>query len=116
MATTEKGFLLIADISGYTSFLRNSELDSAAEHLRAFLDILIENTKPPLVVSRLQGDAVISYALEGSFLQGQTLVEMIEATYIAFRQALDLAVLNNACDCKACLLIPSLDLKFFVHH
>jgi hypothetical protein len=55
MAATEKGFLVIADISGYTSFLRNSELDSAAEHLRAFLDILIEHTKPWLI--NLQGHA-----------------------------------------------------------
>jgi hypothetical protein len=116
MATPEKGFLLIADISGYTSFLSKSELEPAAEHLRVFLDLLIEHTKPPLLVSRLQGDAVISYAPEGSFLQGQTLVEMIEETYLAFRKALDLTVLNNQCDCSACSLIPSLDLKFFAHH
>jgi len=116
MATPDKGFLLIADISGYTSFLSQSELEPAAAHLSVFLDLLIEHTRPPLLVSRLQGDAVISYAPEGSFLQGQTLVEMIEETYLAFRQALDLAVINNQCDCSACLLIPSLDLKFFVHH
>jgi hypothetical protein len=112
----ERGFLLIADISGYTSYLSDSELEPAAEHLRFLLDMLIENTKPPLVISRLQGDAVISYAPEASFLHGQTLVEMVESTYVAFRRALDLAVINNDCGCHACRKILDLDLKFFVHY
>ncbi len=80
------------------------------------LELIIEQTKLPLVVSRLEGDAVISYALQGSFQQGQTLVEMIEATYVAFRRALELMVLNTTCTCQACRNLPNLDLKFFVHY
>ena len=68
------------------------------------------------MVSRLQGDAVISYAPEGSFQQGQTLVETIEGTYLAFRQAREHMVVNTTCTCNACQNIPNLDLKFFVHH
>lgn len=110
------GFLLIADITGYTAFISHSELEPAAEHLQTFLNLLISHTRPPLQISRMQGDAVISYALEGTFLHGQTLVEMIEETYIAFRRALELFIINNACDCNACTFIPSLDIKFFVHY
>lgn len=111
-----QGFLVIADISGYTSYLSQAELEPAAGHLGTLLDTLIENTRPPLIVSRLEGDAVISYALAGTFLQGQTLVEMIEGTYVAFRRALESLALNNQCDCNACRFVPELDLKFFVHH
>jgi uncharacterized protein YndB with AHSA1/START domain len=116
MQHSQDGYLLIADITGYTAFLRESELDHAKDSLRSLLDLLIEHTKPPLVISRLEGDAVISYAPEGSFQQGQTLVELIEGTYVEFRRALDLMVLNTSCNCLACRNIPNLDLKFFVHY
>ncbi len=116
MQASLDGFLLIADITGYTTFLKESELEHAKESLRSLLDLLIEYTGPPLVISRLEGDAVISYAPEGSFGQGQTLVELIEATYVEFRRALDLMVLNTSCNCLACRNIANLDLKFFVHY
>jgi Protein of unknown function (DUF2652) len=112
----ERGFLVIADITGYTAFLSDSELEHAEDSLRDLLDLIIEQTKPPLVISRLEGDAVISYAPEASFLQGQTLVEIIENTYVKFREARQRMHLNTSCDCNACQNIPNLDLKFFVHH
>ena len=44
------------------------------------------------------------------------MIEAIENTYIAFRKAIDLMVLNTTCQCNACANISSLDLKFFVHY
>ena len=70
MKQVEKGLIHIADISGYTAFLNESELEHAQDSLQSLLEVLIENTHLPLVISRLEGDAVISYATEGSFLQG----------------------------------------------
>jgi hypothetical protein len=116
MATTKRGLILISDITGYTSFLNSSELEHAQDSLRSLLELLIDHTNPPLVISRLEGDAVISYSLEGSFLQGQTIVEMLERTYTDFRRALELMVLNTTCNCNACRNIANLDLKFFVHY
>ena len=113
---SEQGYIVISDITGYTAFLSASELEHAEDSLRSLLNLLIEHTRPPLVVSRLEGDAVISYAPHGSFLQGQTLVEMVEGTYVAFRQALERMVLNTTCTCNACRNIPGLDLKLFVHY
>ena len=112
----EQGYIVISDITGYTAFLSESELEHAEDSLRSLLNLLIERTVAPLVVSRLEGDAVISYAPQGSFLQGQTLVEIIESTYVAFRQALERMVLNTTCTCNACRNIATLDLKFFVHY
>jgi len=43
-------------------------------------------------------------------------VEMIEDTYVAFRRAIDLMVLNTTCQCNACANINALDLKFFLHY
>ena len=116
MSTAQYGYFLIADITGYTSFLSKSELEHAQQTLTALLNLLIRHTKPPLVISRLAGDAVISYGLRDNFFQGQTFVEMIEDTYVAFRRAIDLMVLNTTCQCNACANINALDLKFFLHY
>ncbi len=115
MASTQSGILLIADITGYTKFLASSELEHAQDSLRSLLELIVEHTGPPLVISRLEGDAVISYAPAGSFLQGQTIVEIIDRTYVDFCQARELMILNTTCTCNACRNIPNLDLKFFVH-
>ena len=115
MSSVETGLLLIADITGYTRFLASSELEHAQDSLRSLLNLLIEHTQSPLVISRLEGDAVISYAPAGSFKQGQTIVEMIERTYFDFSRARELMMLNTTCTCNACRNIPNLDLKFFVH-
>jgi hypothetical protein len=106
---------LIADITGYTQFLSQSELEHAQEILSSLLELLIKQTRPPLIISRTAGDAVISYALGPTTLQGQTFVELLEDTYVQFRRAIELMVLNNTCECAACANVASLDLKFFVH-
>jgi hypothetical protein len=116
MPELNEGFMLISDITGYTAFLHESELEHAQDSLRHLINLLIEQTIMPLKISRLEGDAVISYALQGSFLQGQTFVEIIETIYVKFRQALELMILNTNCTCKACRNLPNLDLKFFVHY
>jgi hypothetical protein len=113
---TQFGYFLIADITGYTAYLSASELDHAQKTLTALINLLIKQTKPPLIISRLAGDAVISYGLSDRFVAGQTFVEMLEDTYVAFRRQVELMVRNTTCPCNACRNIGSLDLKFFVHY
>ena len=112
---TQQGFLIISDITGYSKYVNESELEHARDSLAALLNILIDHTKSPLVLSKLEGDAVFSYAPAGGFLQGQSLLDMIESTYASFRKALELMVINTTCTCNACRNLPNLDLKFFVH-
>ncbi len=111
----QRGFILIADITGYTAYLNDSELEHAQGTLTDLLELLIEHTRSPLIISRLEGDAVISYGFEAGFVSGQTFLETIETTYVDFRKAIELMVLNNSCECNACANVSSLDLKFFVH-
>jgi class 3 adenylate cyclase len=110
------GPILIADITGYSRYLNESELVHAEQTLSALMEVLVEQTRPPLVVSKLEGDAVFSYGLSPTGLQGQAFVESIEACYVEFRRALELMVINTNCPCNACANISSLDLKFVVHY
>jgi Protein of unknown function (DUF2652) len=111
-----RGILLIADITGYTVFLNESELEHAHGVLSELLSVLVEGTRPPLAVSNLQGDAVFSYGIDTGAVRGQTFVEMVESIYIAFRRAIEEMTLNSTCDCNACANLGTLDLKFIVHH
>ncbi|HVR78418.1 MAG TPA: DUF2652 domain-containing protein [Acidimicrobiia bacterium] len=111
-----QGILLIADITGYTVFLQESELEHAHGVLSDLLAVLVEGTRPPLAVSNLQGDAVFSYGIDTGAVSGQTFVEMIESIYVSFRRAIEQMTLNATCDCNACANVGALDLKFIIHH
>lgn len=112
----QEGYLIITDISGYTSFLTKSELEHAHDILDSLFKTLLGNIKPPLMVAKLEGDAIFVFSPKGSFIQGQTLLESIENIYFAFGFALESMRLNTTCTCNACKMIPTLDLKFAIHH
>jgi uncharacterized protein YndB with AHSA1/START domain len=114
--SAQSGFLVVADITGYSTYLSHSELEHATNVLKALLDLLIDHAKSPLVMSGLEGDAVLSYTIDSDRFEGQAFVELIEQTYVAFKRAIDLMVMNTSCACNACANINALDLKFFVHH
>jgi uncharacterized protein YndB with AHSA1/START domain len=113
---TQHGYLVLADISGYTSFLAKTELEHAHEILTELLELIVSNFKPVLTLSKLEGDAVFAYAPESKVARGEMLIELIEATYLAFRDRLLACARRTTCTCNACRAIPSLDLKFFTHH
>lgn len=112
----QTGYLLIADITGYTTYLTRSELEHAEQTLTALMELLVDQTPPPMSVAQLEGDAVLSYAIDDVMPSGQTFIETIDTIYVEFRRALELMVINTSCDCNACANIGGLDLKFFVHH
>jgi hypothetical protein len=108
------GCLLLADITGYTSYLQGTELEHAQDVLADLLETIIAGVEPPFEVSKLEGDAVFAH-MPATLVDAPLLFDTIESTYFAFRRRLRDVVHSTTCDCNACVLIPSLDLKFFVH-
>jgi hypothetical protein len=115
MSSEQQAFLCVADITGYTGYLNTSELEHARGTLTDLLGVLVDHAGPPMRISKLEGDAVFSYAFENAFTDGRTFLDLIESTYVAFRRAIDSMVLNNTCQCNACANVSSLDLKFVIH-
>ncbi len=113
---TEHGYLVLADISGYTSYLAQVELEHAQEILTDLLATIVDQFKQALTISKLEGDAIFANVNESNLPNGERLLELIEGTYFAFRQRRDMCERQTTCTCRACAAIPSLDLKFFVHH
>lgn len=112
----EKGYLFITDITGYTEFLTQSELDHAKEILDALFDSILEHLHPPMTISGTQGDAIICYFPENAFNQPQSILEGMEHIYYDFQRQLSLMKLNSSCTCKACVNMSALDLKVFLHY
>lgn len=110
-----QGHLVIADISGYTQFLTDSELDHANGIVGDLLTSIITAIQAPLTVSAIEGDAVFMYGEASQDLTGQTIVESVERLYTAFRSALETMVLNTTCQCNACVNIATLGLKIVMH-
>jgi len=110
------GFLVLADISGYTEFVTTTEIDHGAQILENLINLVIRQTKPPLKVQEVEGDAVFSYALSESLRRGTLLVDMIDATYDAFKSTLEEIGRSINCTCRACASAKDLDMKFVVHH
>ncbi len=64
LATADQGSLVLTDISGYTSYLMGTELEHAQDVLNDLTGVVIAALQPPLRVTKLEGDAIFSYADE----------------------------------------------------
>ena len=113
---TQTGYLVLADISGYTSFVAKTEIEHANIALSYLLETIVEKLSGLLTISKLEGDAVCSYMEENKLLSGNALMDLIDETYVAFRDRAEALYSQATCSCKACKAIPTLDLKFMVHH
>ena len=116
MTETKHGYLVLADISGYTGYLAKVELEHAHEILTDLLEVIVENFKTLLTISKLEGDAIFANADEEKIIRPESLLELIENTYLTFRRRRDSSERATTCTCRACQNMQTLELKFFVHH
>jgi uncharacterized protein YndB with AHSA1/START domain len=113
---TRQGYLLLADISGYTAFLTGTELEHAHGIINELTTLIRERLTPPMRFVKLEGDAVFCYADAESFEDGERFVELLEACYFGFSNRLLDMTRSTTCRCDACAAIGSLDLKFVTHY
>lgn len=109
----EKALLLIADIGGYTRFMKQHRFslahaqDTVAQLLEAVID-----AAGPFKLAKLEGDAAFFYATgHGSAALSQQ-VAAIRRAFLSRRQQL---VVDRMCKCDGCMQVGSLTLKFVTH-
>ena len=61
LAQPEPACLLIADISGYTSYLAGAELDHAQDVLADLMTTVVGALRPAFRLAKLEGDAAFTY-------------------------------------------------------
>ena len=114
-ATPETGFLVLADLTGYTAYLSGSEIEHAPAIAGDLLETIVGRLEPPFRLIKFEGDAAFLFIEDGR-ADGSLLLDAIEAAYLAFRRRLRSIDQATTCDCNSCRLAPRLDLKMFVHH
>jgi Protein of unknown function (DUF2652)/Polyketide cyclase / dehydrase and lipid transport len=115
MLSAQPTCFLIADISGYTGYLAEVELDHAQDILADLIGAVVSALRPNFRLAKLEGDAAFTYA-PGETIDGSMLLDTIERCYFGFRRRRRDVRQATSCDCNACVQIPDLDLKFVVHH
>ena len=126
--STADGPLVLADIGGYTGFLRtvqtvhaddafaNGAVPDAYGLVSSLLDAIVGRLVPPFTLSKLEGDAVFAYASSDADVpRGDELLVSLQACYDDFRRLLADAHDVWTCRCDACMRIDQLELKFIVH-
>jgi Protein of unknown function (DUF2652) len=122
------GPLVLADIGGYTSFLRtvaiahaddafaDGQIPDAYSMMSSLLDGIVGRLVPPFSLSKLEGDAVFGYATDDALVpHGAAFRACIEACHADFHGRLRAAHEVWSCRCGACVRIDALELKFILH-
>jgi class 3 adenylate cyclase len=119
-------YLLLADISGYTSFMAGVVRDHGSDFsagipaaygiLSGLLGSVTEGLEPDFAVVKLEGDAVFAAApapnLDG---RGDHVLEGLAAMYMAFVDRRTRAIPSADHVCTSCPTVASLDLKVVIH-
>lgn len=114
-SSPQRACFLIADISGYTGYLADVELDHAQDILADLIGTVVSALRPNFRLAKLEGDAAFMY-MPGETVDGSMLLDTIERCYFGFRRRRRDVRQATSCPCNACSQIPDLDLKFVVHH
>jgi hypothetical protein len=112
--------LVLADISGYTSFITNREtsLLHAEQIITSLLEAMIDRTEHPLTLNKLEGDAAFFWAESGADPGAamRDALAQVQALFAAFDDKLAQVGAERAnCTCEACANISGLRIKAFVH-
>ena len=112
--------LVIADISGYTGFLKfhSTALEHAHEIISQLIESVIDKAEHPLRLNKLEGDAALLYAELGAdeAAAARDIARQAAAFFAAFHaKAAGLARSRASCPCQACGGILGLQLKAFLH-
>lgn len=112
--------LVIADISGYTEFIRMREISllHAEQIIADLLTAIVDNAEHPLTLNKFEGDALFLYAEIDADARAVALdvYRQAQRFFDAFRSQLDVVRGQRAnCVCDACASIDRLCLKAILH-
>ena len=115
-----RAILVIADISGYTSFItmREVSLVHAEQIITELLETVIDGAEFPLKLNKLEGDAALLYAesvTDPARAAGDVLRQINAAFELFYAKLAAIGAARRHCNCEACSNIGNLRLKAFLH-
>jgi hypothetical protein len=109
----EKALLLIADIGGYTRFMKQHRfsLAHAQDTIAQLLEAVIDSAKG-FKLAKLEGDAAFFYLVGDDLTAFPKKISNIRRAFLARRRLLEV---DRMCTCDGCLQVGELTLKFVTH-
>ena len=113
---TEDGFLVLADISGFTAFVAATELEHGAQVTGMLLETVMRRLSPPLEIQELEGDAVFALGPDRIITDGSAVPAILADAFAAFTEQRRELASDESCACGACRDTARLSLKLIAHH
>jgi len=110
-----RGLLFIPDISGFTRFINETEIDHSRLIMQEILELLINTNDSGLEVSEIEGDAILFYRF-GEAPPLEEIYGQVEKMFCAFHSHLKAYEYRRFCQCKACVFATNLSLKIVTHY
>lgn len=110
-----RGLIFIPDISGFTWFVNESEIEHSRFIIQELLETLINANESGLEISEIEGDAILFYKY-GEPLELQKLYKQVEKMFCAFHRNLATYEHRRLCQCQACVSAINLTLKVITHY
>jgi hypothetical protein len=109
------GLLFIPDISGFTKFVNETEIEHSRYIISELLENIINSNKIGLTVSEIEGDAVLFYRY-GKVPSLNEIYRQVESMFCNFQKKLKNYETRRACQCTACMAAVNLSLKVITHY
>ena len=110
-----RGLLFIPDISGFTKFITQTEIEHSRLIIQELLEVLINSNEIGLKISEIEGDAILFYR----FGEPPTLDEVygqVEKMFCEFHRRIIAYDHRRYCLCRACHSANDLTLKIISHY
>lgn len=110
-----KGLLFIPDISGFTRFVNQTDIEHSSIIIQELLEVLINSNETGLTVSEIEGDAILFYKF-GECPPLETVYRQVQKMFCDFHKRLSIYDTHRFCQCDACNTAKDLTLKVITHY
>jgi len=111
----DNGLLFIPDISGFTKFVNETEIEHSRIIIEELLENIINSNKIGLHISEVEGDAILFYRF-GESPSMEEISSQVEKMFCNFQQQIKTYEESRMCICAACRSAVNLSLKIITHY
>jgi len=110
-----QGLIFIPDISGFSRFVNETEIEHSRLIIQELLETLINANHIGLEVSEVEGDAILFYRF-GDPPALEEVYRQVESMFTSFHRNLQVYDIRKYCQCDACIASAALTLKVITHY
>lgn len=110
-----RGLLFIPDISGFSRFVHDADIEHSRLIIQELLELLINANQLGLEISEIEGDAILFYRF-GEVPELQALYGQVKKMFQDFHYHLKAYERRRYCQCDACASAVHLTLKVITHY